>query len=378
MANKVIHLTYLWTDESVMQFDMQKKISEQMTDWATSFYTQFQFDVDVEPDAKARQKVATAAKYALQKNNGVRPDFRSGSEIADSLGIDLNRLFQEIQDHSKKKEDAELREQRLLARLPALSEGIKISLNVVNNATSAAARQAALDRATSLAAEVDIVLKQRDEAREEARRETDEILKRAPLLTKATSALGKAEAYEDELRLHMRHKFDADHVGSHKRLNIIFCRVAAQMSMRRSKWRVQARTLPANRPLLRFIPESLLVWPYPYTVIDIDAASSSTVAHEIVHAAGHDHPDPRTIIRYEKQILGFKRSSPGVIGGALKQSPLFGLEERYVPQYEIVPGGVFDGAKNDIMNYEVDESDPKKVILNDEDNKKMQNAFFVT
>src|ERR1051325_2448870 len=91
MANPKIQLTYLWTDEAVMRDDLMLKVSRDMADWATKFFARFQFDVDVQPAANVRSAVSQASKYALRKNDGIKPSL-STTGASDKDKALLNKL----------------------------------------------------------------------------------------------------------------------------------------------------------------------------------------------------------------------------------------------------------------------------------------------
>ena len=388
MANQKIRLTYLWTDESVMHDDFAKKISAGMTDWANEFYRQHGFELDVVP--VDRTSVQKAAKFALQKSQGIRPDLRDASEILAHEDALLAELNKKIEEKKKGLKSARQRAKALATQITPILDEIKTARTLMGatpppDAATLKNLALVIDLAS---ARLDPVLTPLTRANDEVDRLSVDLDKlyaeKLKILKEVLAKLPRSGAYDDDLRVQMNSKFKRDGVGDVKRLSVVFCRVAALLSMRRGK----SRTLGITKPMLQdpvyHIPLHVLLWPFPYLIIDIDMGAqlklgtkfNSTLAHEIVHAAGHDHPDAKDILKVEKRIAGLKFPKPSMLGGRSILDTE--LEYEYLTQYVTVPGGYLDGPKDDIMNYGLDDNLPaSKVKLSDAAKQRLTDAFFV-
>jgi hypothetical protein len=304
MANKKITLTFLWADESVMLEDFSKKISAGMVDWGNEFYGRYGFEFDIDPPPLLRKSFATTRKYALKKSDGVVPDLRSVDEIWQDFDAQIQKLEDEM--HAK---EAALRAVGMTPAWDAAFEAYK----------KAIADWSAVSDQRSL-------------------------------------KLALADG-ENDLRAQMASKYVSDGIGSKPRVSVVFCKWNGGLRMRASS--TQGRTyMQSGSPILA-VPLMLLIWPFPFIIVDIATAPRRTIAHEIVHAAGHRHPDDKIVYtKIQKKLV-----IPGVSSIPLP-----------IP-FRVMSGGYFDGPINDIMNYELDDPDPGDCILQDSD-LKLLTAYF--
>jgi hypothetical protein len=187
-------------------------------------------------------------------------------------------------------------------------------------------------------------------------------------LRAGSDIVGRATG-ETLLRWQMASVYKAHKIGGDDRVNVVFCKFR-QLAMR-SPSNVMGRAFVSPRPLIWLFQ---LQWPYSFIVVDVVAAERRTVAHEIVHVAGEDHP--LSIDVYEK--LAKRIVSLKIPKGSLMGAPFSDVEFRYdTRRTTALPGGYFDGAPNDIMNYQLDDPTPDECILADSDRQLMNNAWFV-
>jgi hypothetical protein len=168
----------------------------------------------------------------------------------------------------------------------------------------------------------------------------------------------------------MAKAFTVKKIGGDGRVNVVFCRFQ-QLAMRSPSAAV-GRTFALPRPLIWLFR---ILWPYTFIIVDVMCYQRRTVAHEIVHAAGEHHPPSIEVYeKFEKRIAKLK-----VPRGSLMGAPLSDIEFTYdTRRTTAIPGGYFDGAANDIMNYALDDPDPDECILADSDRKLMESAWFVS
>jgi hypothetical protein len=370
MANKRIQLTYLWTDESVLMDDVRTKVSATMTDWATEFYAQNGFDVNVEPGPLLRNSFPRLAKYVLKKNDGERPDMRDPSAIGAENVARIEVLDKQIADADRE-----------LAGLQDLESKLETETEFWNGE---------IDR---LRADPTSTYAEREQAADQHRFAANALYK---TLKRVIDLLGKIQelvsqelplatdrydqvmraSREGQLRLQMRDKFVNDKIGSGQRLNIVFCRPSRPptLAMRGQKRASGLTVMPLGWPTVATTPTGppSLLWAYPFVIVNVEKAERRTVAHELVHAAGHNHPDPiKVYTGIEKRVARLPR-------GSLFGAPIRDIEitlEEY--SYEYL-SGEFDGAANDIMNYTLDDPDPAECILSKDDKDLLdKKPFFV-
>jgi hypothetical protein len=332
--NKKIHLTYLWTDESVMHLDFAKKISRSMTEWANEFYQPYGFELDVEPGYNVGT-VALANKFALEKNNGVRPDFSRDESIAEEFKKKYEAITKQIDA-----KDAEIVELRKTYE------------------QSPAGDSAARDRAY---AKLMKAYDELSELRDVQRGLYDE--RDAKLV---------ARHFEYELRMQMMFKFFIDKIGNGSRLNVVFCRFADDPAGRTTTGNT-FMTSSATGPILAR-KYRLYLWPYPFIILNITKWERRAIAHEVVHAAGEFHP-PDQKVRTLQKVLEARpvRPPPKSMLDRAIDSYL-----DYESQFEMVDGAFFDGPHNSIMNYSLQDKEPSDYILEDVDKKRLEQAFFAS
>lgn len=378
MDKKKMRVTFLWTDESVMQRDFAGKKSATMIEWANTFYDRFGFELDVEPSADKRKTVASASKYALKKRDGLRPDTRDPKEVTEEEDAHLAEIEKQIEALRKKKDDAIRRSVAAAQKAKALMDE-QAQLLSVNTATLSTAQliqlTARLDALRAQAAPLLVELNGliAEEGRLQAAMDRIELTK-TPFLLRSLEKLRKMN-WDREFRVQMSTKYGLDGIGSEKRLNVVFCEFYSLLRMRRPRYVEEGVTPFEVLGFTLFKPLRLLLWPYRYVLLDI-GGQRRNLAHEIVHAAGHSHPDARMVFQgVEKRISGVHfptRWDPN-------RRAFEGTTYDYVDEdlYEEVPGGYYDGPKNDLMNYELRDPEPQDCVLQQVDRDRLERAFFV-
>lgn len=378
MANPKIQLTYLWTDEAVMRDDFQLKVSRDMAEWATTFYRRFDLDIDVQPTADVRSAVNRASKYALRKSDGIRPSpFKMGASDRD-VAL-LGKLRDKFISKAKAASDAIVKSIASEGALDAHRAAAKILFGQ-STATMALpqlqahvaalnASNAETDRLTAIhKADREVALRLKAES-EKAEKE----LRAQEKKVRDTSTVVRSDA---EMREQMSERFKKDGIGDGHRLNVVFSRFELDPTGKSTTRSMTYLSMPdpVFDPATRFF-----LWPYTYVIVDL-AATVSSVAHEIVRAAGHVPPDAQRVFKeMEKRIRGLKQPL-GVIGRQPAKSILEeeAWEYDYIPRYEEIPGGFLDGPKNDIMNAGRDDILPNEIILSDPDKRRLLAAPFVS
>lgn len=378
MANPKIQLTYLWTDEQVMLDDFRLKISRDMGDWATTFYRRFGLDVNIEPAANVRTDVPRASKYALRKSNGLKPSpFKVGASDRDLalLGKVRDKFLAKARQALDARAKADASEDALDAHLAA-AKVLSAQYRPTMSLPELQAHNAAMSASTAETIRLAAILKTNKEKARRLLAESGQAEKELNAQEKKMRTSSAADQSDGEMRKQMSEKFKNDGIGDSQRLNIVFSRFTSDptgKSAARSKAYLSMRD-PVFDAATRFF-----LWPYTYVIVDL-AAPVSSVAHEIVRAAGHVPPDAKKVFKeMEKSIRGLKQSM-GVIGrqpaGSMFDEEAW--EYDYIPQYEEIPGGFLDGPKNDIMNAGREDTDPDDIILSDPDKTRLLGAPFVS
>ena len=332
MANAKLQFTYLWADEDVMQQDFAGGFSRKMTDWTVQFFKRFQFDVDVDPPPSAKARTSSLSKYALQKNDGVMPDRRPYLERMDSVKVKESRMEGE-------------RDQLKAARKKALA---------VNNAAEAKRLKGLID---------------------ELERKLETILD------------DELDRDEYKLRALLMLKFDRDGLPKHDRFTIVFCRFryTTLMRMRRPKGlRVTVGEVFDKKPVLlvRLYGMSVVLplWADRFAIIDPFEGARKEVVHECIHAAGHEHPTGEYLKAVEKTYQGRRLPSKGFERPRDRSlapdydDPAWDFDE--VAQYDTFRGGIDDGARDDVMNYAIDDPDVGQVNLRPAHVELLKKAYF--
>ena len=377
MANPRIQLTYLWTDETVMRDDFILKTSRDMAEWATKFYRKFGFDVDIQPAADMRPPVKSAPKYALRKDKGIQPaPFKIGPSVQD-LTL-LLKLLEKARAKSKKVSEASA---KVTASVNALEAHLAVQKILTEKNTAAMSLPQLLAHTDVLKAaivETDRLTAIWKTNRQETKRleaEFDQANREVRAQERKVQDLRSAVRSDAEMRKQMSETFKKEGIGDGHRLSIVFSRFEYDPTetMPRS---MTYRSMPD--PVFDALTRTIL-WPYTYVIVDL-AAPVSSVAHEIVRAAGHVPPDAQKLFKeMEKRIRGLKQPR-GVIGRQPAKS-LFeedAWEYDIIPHYEEIPGGFLDGPKNDIMNAGREDTDPDAIILSDPDKRRLLAAPFVS
>jgi hypothetical protein len=372
MTYQKIRLTYLWTDEKVMLEDFSTRISLGMTDWANEFYRRYGFELDVDPPPDVRSSVKRASKYALRKSDGIAPDVRTEEEIASEDSERLKWIREDLVVTTQRKDQAEEAQKASAARVEA---------------GEAALAQA---RAGGDAGEVTRLELELERLRSDAQRASDEryrlfyewisLLEQEHELSSTLSdkvLAARQQVYQ--LRDQMSEKFVQDLVGSDDRLSIVFCRFYRPLTLRMRQDKTSGVTMDRLFNPVVSRATNTPIWNYPFVLVDL-AGQDRTVAHELLHATGHGpHPDSqKAIAGIKKRIVGFQQPR-GTIGAIRMPSLLTKpeYEYQYRIEYDEIPGGYFDGADNDIMNYTLDNPKASKVILSEKDKGFLADAFFV-
>ena len=335
MANKKLQFTYFWTDEGVMQEDFAKKLSQGMTEWAIDFFGRYELDVDVNPPSGFKPRLLSLSKFALQKNDGIRPDRRPIWERAEALREKQKRKEEELARLRQAKDQAEAANNGPeVERLEALIEEGEKSL-------------------VALGDQIDAWL-DRDENR---------------------------------LRELLMLKFVRDRIVHPERLTVVFCRFryTSQMQMQLPKWGAIGQAygkIPLD--IVRLYGSSVILplWPDRFAIIDPFRGARKEVVHEAVHAAGHDHPLGDYLKSVEKTYRGRRLPGKGFEvprgrSGSLSpdyDDPMFDFDE--APQYDTFRGGIDDGPRDDVMNYAIDDPETWQVNLRPAHVELLRNAYF--
>ena len=332
--NKKILLQYLWADEVVMRDDFLAKVYRGITDFANQFYKRFGFELDVIPGPDVKV-VAKASKFALQKNDGARPDMASLPKIAVE--------YQEKVAAFQPKIDALTKENlELDAKLEALHPWDHEERAEINS-----------KRADNFQALSKIYVTQRE------------------IVIEQQGAVALANG-DTQLRIMMMAKFMNDGVGDGRRLNVAFCRFVP-LPKTKYKGDTLAETRP-QRAVTMFGPTVL--WPFQYIVVDIGKGAPVTVAHEIVHAAGHVHPPAQMLAKDLKKTQKLF-SPPTSFSDAIQKVLTITDPTKFLDQFVEVPGGYFDGPKTDIMYYLSQGMKASQLTLSEADKKLLEGASFV-
>ena len=333
MANKTLQFTYLWADQEVMRADLAKKFSQDMTNWAIDFYARYGFDVDVNPPSGFKPHLLPLAKFALQKTGGVRPDMRPSDE--------QNRVLEERQRRIEEERDR-LRRER--------------------DQAEAANNRPEVDRLEALIRDLD----QRWHA-------------------VMSQILASFRRDENNLREQLMVKFLTDRILHPHRFTVVFCRFrfTSQMQMRLPQSGATGQTYDRSEARIRIYGSVVLpLWSERFAIIDPFRGARRNVAHEAVHAAGHDHPIGQYLQSVEKRYRGRRlpgqgfdlprrrpeRLSPDI------DDPAFDFDE--VPHYAWFRGGYDDGPPDDLMNYTLDDPEPSEVNLRPAHVELMGKAYF--
>jgi len=371
MANKKIRLTYLWADESVMQKDFAKGVSARMTEWAQEFYARYELGVDVDPpfDYRRLKSVARLAKYALVKNGGLSPDFNLDA-----------KLDEEEKKRRKAIEDEALKEGKRLEALKKIKE---------KELSDAERQRDDLERERSQLpandtfnrGRLDGLIRQADNRILALIGQAGD-LEIAIIQATGMTKYNKIEALDDEIerrkaegnaemtfRFQMAQTFLKHGIGSDKRLNVIFCEIQKPPGDKES-----GREFASIGATLS-LTDRIWLWPYAFVVVDL-GGQRRTVAHELIHGAGPHHPGPAAVAKIAERWFQTppRRTTGSIFDAPLKLSP---DPKELQKHLETIPGGYFDGDYNDIMNYTLEDKEPKDYVLHPSDQGFLEAAPFV-
>jgi hypothetical protein len=353
-ANK-IRLMYFWADESVMADDFRKKRSKKASEFARDFFGRYGFELDVKPGYEPG-KVLESRRFALVKNDGVRPDLEAASRIQEESDKRVAELEAVVAEKERILEERRRQRDRLFERL--------------NAAVEAHDHQAASSILTQLHVAGDKV----DLAWADAQKVQDAIKAREK---ERDLELAKAD-YGRQFRQQLGFKH-LHGITERKRLNVVFCRVITHLSSPRGprNYALLGETfMGTSSPFVFFAFDWL--FSLPFLCVSIVHDSPGTLAHEIVHAAGHgpEPPDQKEIKDLQK-VLSYK-PKPATGSFLDRAATLYENYVEYQSLFRIVPGGNYAGEDpNDIMNYQSDQEDPSAVNLAGADKKLLEAAFFV-
>jgi len=375
MANPKIQLTYLWTDEAVMRDDLMLKVSRDMADWATKFFARFQFDVDVQPAANVRSAVSQASKYALRKNDGIKPSL-STTGASDKDKALLNKLNLESISKEIDANNAGLKVVEVRDALKAHIAAAKALEAKSTAGMSLPEIQAYTEELKASGAESDrlgALFTARWDEYNRVKAESDKAKKALRSQERKVEAQTNVVRSDVAMRTQMSEKFKKEGIGDGHRLNVVFTRFQLD---RTEKSPVRSKTYLSHSDPVLDLGTRMIIWPYTYVIIDVSAQVSS-LAYEIVRAAGHVPPDARRVFTGMEKTLRLKQPL-GVIGGPSKSIFDPDAWEYEVPQFEEVAGGFLDGPENDIMNAGRDDTDPDSINLSEPDKRMLSAAPFVT
>jgi hypothetical protein len=384
MANKTIRLTYLWADEFVMRNDFSGKISVTMTDWMYEFFQRYDFSLDIDPpfDIRRLGLAKLAAKYALQKNNGVRPD----RDLVERL----------IQERRKREDSLNRQREELRVRIEALDRDLtvkkaqhhakKAQVTARRSAFQANPSAQRLDELNQAEAELQLLETQRDELTASintAKQQSEDMFQQLLGLRDEFDRKEMEGDWDRLLRIQMSLQHKKHRVGSDRRLSIVFCEFEPPLKGPDDLTSGLA-TLPI-RPVVRLpglglnVPTSIFLWPDSFVIVNLKG-QRRTIAHEAIHATDPRRNHPRSheiadkMAKWMQSLPQPLRSTGSVFGSHRRDNPTY-LD--YLAHFQELNMGDFDGAANDIMNSRIKDGEPAEYILNDEDKALLEKAFFV-
>jgi hypothetical protein len=341
MATKV-PLNFMWADESVLLEDIQQGISSDMVKWATAFYSYVdtKFELDIYPSYPLT--MSRASKYVLVKGGGVTPDLRTRAEILEAETKDLARLDQQVEQREREMEELDKRE----ALLTSLLDTIQRERDDLNQR-----RESSTDPQEIAQVKIELARVRQEKASAAASREKvkrsrgsaweilDRLYDDRHALWARMDDRGERISGDRMFRVQMALRYALDGIGSESRINVIFCKAKVSPG----KYQVTGETRIELFDRIEVLPGQFLLWPYKYIIIDLSPRHRSTLAHEVVHLWGHNHPAARKVY------------------SGIKKLPLLNIG---MPTFEEKPGGFFDGSEKDIMNYTRRDPEAKDTTMN--------------
>jgi hypothetical protein len=369
-VNKKIRVTFFWADEAAAVQDFQAKHTEKLVDWANDFFRKYGMELDVQPDPKG--KVADAYKYCLVKSGGYEPDAVSYDELGERYQTARMKEFVvwlrlSIRLGDLKDEEEAKRPQVDAARVAwsALPDGHpdkpaaqtrldNLLIEYIDITRELASTEPEERKAWKALEAVDqkfnVEFEERNYWRVPRLQLGDKILASFPV-----SAVTKIKSPGEN-----------DYIFSDRRLKVLnarFRRGAIDLRMRGSEnphFGITLTELGFNRFNGRFL------WSGPLIMLNLHNYEQITLAHEIVHASGRGHVHPKLKIKpipdFIKQIQQDSANGPLIVPSI----------------YEFEDDASYrDGPKDDIINYSAKGKSAADVKLYPDDQKAMEEAFFV-
>jgi len=342
----------MWTDEFVLQDDIQQGISEGMVKWATDFYknksVNGRFELDVKPTYPLTMK--SAAKYVLVKSGGVNPDLRSFDELVPAEMKEYERLDKAIQEEKKKQEDLQKRQDlvmQLVQSIEGQRDDLYQRLDISADDQEKAQIRAELVRVRQDKASAMASWKRLGQAIGSSGAVLDRLYYARYSVVGNIKDRTSGPSGDRMLRLQMALRYAVDGIGSETRINVIFCK--AKLSSRKDP--AVAETRGELDDVLQVLPGQFLLWPYQYILINLMRGRRKALAHEVIHLPWRGHPEAQVFFK------GFKKL------------PLLGIS---LPEFEEVPGGKLDGPESDIMNYTHKDPEAKDTTMRAWDQERLE------
>jgi len=342
----------MWTDEFVLQDDIQQGISEGMVKWATDFYknksVNGRFELDVKPTYPLTMK--SAAKYVLVKSGGVNPDLRSFDELVPAEMKEYERLDKAIQEEKKKQEDLQKRQDlvmQLVQSIEGQRDDLYQRLDISADDQEKAQIRAELVRVRQDEASAMASWKRLGQAIGSSGAVLDRLYYARYSVVGNIKDRTSGPSGDRMLRLQMALRYAVDGIGSETRINVIFCK--AKLSSRKDP--AVAETRGELDDVLQVLPGQFLLWPYQYILINLMRGRRKALAHEVIHLPWRGHPEAQVFFK------GFKKL------------PLLGIS---LPEFEEVPGGKLDGPESDIMNYTHKDPEAKDTTMRAWDQERLE------
>jgi len=355
-APKKIWVTLLWADRAAVDTDFAAGYSATLVKWASDFYKRFDFELDVAPKPGTKKEDAYA--FTLAERDGVSIDELTAQEyvaqyasLAGPLDKERDQVWSEAYDLGKELKQDEGEVDQALQQFGTLplpqwpAQVVKLAGAFGGLTVHALEKNVKDKRFRELSGDLDAV-------------------------NQLYAYERRAGDFDVPVRLAVGDKMNtssnADIVNK-DRLKVVLCPFKLSPALAK-QGATQAGPQPfgfttnatyggvATADAKRLYGRELIM-------INILRQERITLAHEMVHAAGRQHqPDFVQLAGIRKMWMEIKA---GLAGGKIILPTLF----------ERVDGGLYDGPKDDIINYNSKGKDPDKVTLYDK--TLMESAFFV-
>ncbi len=374
--NKKIRLTFLFADESALMEDFRKKSSKKMIKWANDFFGKYGFELDVIPDP-GTSNILQMKKFCLLKTNGFEPDSNTFDDLQKMIIKEkapyiraLGRIWDEIdaleiRKRNKKKEIDETRTQLNNLAPDDIVEREKTQKILIDFYEEHKQIIDAIDSKRQENKEINAALDSIDEKYIKEKENLD-------FTIEARLQIGQ-KILETIPMTGLKSMYEHLAINDNARLKIVFCRFRLSPFVLNLKMRVpdqpSGATISKNGATKLSINFNTYnrqyLWDGPFILINVSRYDDITLAHELVHAAGRSHIPPK------KELKKFHEWSRD-----WSLDPKSG-EIEMGNSYNYVSGGYYDGAPNDIINYNSKGKKPSEVILTDKDKKNFEDVFFV-